>query len=569
MRHLQLFLLLLFSVNVLFGNSCTDAKSGNWSAASTWTSCGATIPQAGDKVTINSSTITLDTNTNIGSISLANTGKVKVDGLTNHTITCTATTTCITVNNNAVFDTSAGSAIAILTITAANLASGNYVIYLNNQNNPTLNLQYASITNSNRQQIVAGAGWAGYYTFSHNYFANASAVFSQTHVQTFIATYNTISNMTGNVTFSADTQYGTPGTFTDNTEIGVLATGVMLKVAYGDVGGWNVSRNAVISDVAGQYSRAIVQALQNTNTNGATLVEYNIGKTYAVTTRAIQGCAGAPAYPCVFDHNVLDGFYQAINVSGGYSHTSYNVLIETSAAYTGQGLIFAGYYNGLVGITSSNDMMALDSDAENVLYFCIGGSSTPVTCTITNDTTVGMNRSHGYQFGEGFSGAGYSVTGSSLSNSIAVGGLYGTLSGNSSDAFATNGTGGVGISNNDVFGATTAYGYLGSSFGINFGTGHPSATYGDVTLDPHLVSSTRRFQDCDRIFGGPGTVADLFTQLANRWNNTNDARFTPQNIWACMAQAFQPQNVGLAHASSSGSYVGAMPVVSLISAGVQ
>ena len=47
-------------------NNCQSAATGNWSDASSWTSCGGTTPQAGDSVTIlNGHTISLTSNTDI------------------------------------------------------------------------------------------------------------------------------------------------------------------------------------------------------------------------------------------------------------------------------------------------------------------------------------------------------------------------------------------------------------------------------------------------------------------------------------------------------------------------
>jgi hypothetical protein len=143
------------------------------------------------------------------------------------------------------------------------------------------------------------------------------------------------------------------------------------------------------------------------------------------------------------------------------------------------------------------------------------------------------------------------ISPSSISKSIAYGGGYGILSGNSNNVFINTGTGGVGVWGNDVFGAVIANysDNLGAGGSTNWDNGvnaHPSAVYGDLTIDPKFVNPYRTFADCDAILGGPGTAATLFAQLLNRWNGTAAAGYTAQRVYNCMHAAYAPRDIRLA-----------------------
>ena len=48
------------------GNTCVATKTGNWSDATVWSSCGGSVPGNGDTASIGAFTITVDTNTTVG-----------------------------------------------------------------------------------------------------------------------------------------------------------------------------------------------------------------------------------------------------------------------------------------------------------------------------------------------------------------------------------------------------------------------------------------------------------------------------------------------------------------------
>jgi hypothetical protein len=181
----------------------------------------------------------------------------------------------------------------------------------------------------------------------------------------------------------------------------------------------------------------------------------------------------------------------------------------------------------------------------------------------SNLTSIGVlpgGTSSGIQFSEGTT-IGLSVSSAALFNSISSQYNTAIFAPNPFNTFNGSGTGGVGIYNNDVYSVgTTSY----SVVGTNAGSGHPSSAFGDVSLNPGFVSTTRRLSDCDMILGGPGTDADLFNHLYLRWNKTPLGNFTPSNIWSCIVAPIAPTNIALATAGFNGTYIGAVRPVGVI-----
>ncbi|MEK7650593.1 MAG: hypothetical protein AAB364_01840 [Patescibacteria group bacterium] len=88
-------------------NACQSngTGGGNWNTAGTWTSCGGTVPQAADTVTIvNGDTVTLDVDSAITSITINNGGILTTDnGSRNLTLTPAAAGTAWTIGSTATF----------------------------------------------------------------------------------------------------------------------------------------------------------------------------------------------------------------------------------------------------------------------------------------------------------------------------------------------------------------------------------------------------------------------------------------------------------------------------------
>ncbi len=125
---------LLFAVSCLMAGqtwaaNCQSNNSGNWNTTGTWTSCGGSVPQAGDNVTIrNSHTVTLNTNSNaIASLTLNSGTSLVTSGATARTLNLAGNL----VNNGTITLTAGTSGISL---SAASTWSGNGTLtadYLN------------------------------------------------------------------------------------------------------------------------------------------------------------------------------------------------------------------------------------------------------------------------------------------------------------------------------------------------------------------------------------------------------------------------------------------------------
>ena len=126
---------LLFAVSCLMAGqtwaaNCQSNNSGNWNTTGTWTSCGGSVPQAGDNVTIrNSHTVTLNTNSNaIASLTLNSGTSLVTSGATNRTLNLAGN-----LVNNGTITLTAGTYSGI-SLSAASTWSGNGTLtadYLN------------------------------------------------------------------------------------------------------------------------------------------------------------------------------------------------------------------------------------------------------------------------------------------------------------------------------------------------------------------------------------------------------------------------------------------------------
>lgn len=569
-------LFLLFPPVLFAANTCVDAQTGVWSATTTWSSCGSTIPQVGDTVNINSFKVTLDTNTSVTNIIVA-AGQLLVDGLAPHTITCSATgIDCIQcnqtsgLNSNTPCDFSAGSATNFLTVTASGLNSNSLGAIAHHFatpfNTPNVNLAFFFVSNAGSGAGVYMSGGTTTVQINNCKISNAAlGVVAGPTTLTVDKCYFT--GITSSPTINPD--FSTTATITNNTEV-AASNGYMIRQISNQQSGFTFSGNALVTDIGGTVDRGIYSGGQPNTGILPTTIQYNIGKNYSTsTTVGVGACFGIIASHCTYQFNVMEDFYNGYFFKP-YTDSSFNVGISNSADQPGQGIyIDFGYSN----VLSNNDMGSLDTNGGNLGWFFLGATTAADTVTGNNLTLVGKfpdtGNSVGVGLGEGGAAVNLNVSTATLSNSIVSTFTNGISSGNSNNTFVSSGTGGVGVFNNDVFNVSgTVYFPNGTNFGTS--PAHPSATYGDLSnVDPQLVNPYIRLADCDKVFGGPGTVADLFTQLSNRWNNTVDSRFTVQNIYICMSRGYSPQNLAIAKASSTLSFIGALPMIKLIGLGPQ
>jgi hypothetical protein len=309
-----------------------------------------------------------------------------------------------------------------------------------------------------------------------------------------------------------------------------------------------VTGNAMLTDSGGAYNPNFISMGVSATPLFSATWSYNFAKSYFVAndttpSYGFRQCPGSASHHCTWTNNILDGFNQPYGLPPSYGDLSGNICYSHAQVGAEQGCFF-GF--GDLNDTSTNDMILAGNQALG--YFTLGNSTVASSTVITNPTIIkSLSDVVNTLMAFGEAGSGLNVTASSVENGIMVGGLFGIVSGNSTDAFLTTGTGGVGVSGNDVFGTnSSAYALISGATNFDNGTTpHPSSTYGDVSVAPGFVSVARTWATCDQILGGPGTTADLFTQLFNRWNGTNAVQFTPAGIYNCMKMAFAPTNIAL------------------------
>ena len=569
-----LVLCLAFS-GMAAANNCTDQASGSWSSPATWASCGGTIPQVGDTVTIANSVITLNTDVSVVSVFLNGpTAKLLFDGSAPRTLACSISSgDCLKCRDGAepCIDTRAGSSTNTLTIHAPNLAD-NFAAIAHRYESPfasvSLELAHIIITN-------AGGGLGIFHNGSSGPDATGSLVVTDCRIanvvnaidantQTLTVRRCWFSGITGSRTILPDLA-GTV-TITDNTETNVVANGTFFHSVNTPTNGLVFTGNAVLSDPTGTADRALYNGNKQPNLGTVpSTISYNLAKAYAGTSvPAISHCGGVTSAHCVIDHNVIETYFQGINY-GDYNDTAYNIGTANAVNTGGQGvyICFACDY-----ATSTFDTALLDSNDGNIGQFFLGGSRPAASPVSTNLTSIGMfpdtGTSIGLNLGEGTL-LEHAIADASISNALLSGWTHGVFSKNPNNTFVGTGTGGVGIFNMDVHNSAGTPYFLVAATNVGMTPPHPSATYGDLTnVNPGLSSSTRRLDTCDSVLGGPGTHDHLFSQLALRWNGTNAPSFTPANIYNCMVAPLAPQNLMLLTAGAGGTFVGAVKPVGLI-----
>jgi len=90
---------------------------------------------------------------------------------------------------------------------------------------------------------------------------------------------------------------------------------------------------------------------------------------------------------------------------------------------------------------------------------------------------------------------------------------------------------------------------------------HPSYTqYGDLSVDPRFLDTTRRPAGWDAVCGGPGTDTDLFLNLARRsgFGGIMNPCYSIPALWSWIRRGWAPLNLALMNAGHDGTYIGAV-----------
>lgn len=533
---------------------------------------GGTIPQSADTVTI-ATPVVLDTNVTVTSILVQGpTANLTTNGSA-HTVTTTGgvqieqgctTTTSPCVSPYAV-DTSTGSAGNETTWVRTGMTTGEYLLESDSISPFTCPTVCAPSVNLSRSIFQAGAGGVylgnivdGALTVTNSEIVNGERGFLVGQLSG-VAFNNVSSTGMGNtdslLNFQSDAVL-TTCLIQNVTQLNATSNQTMIN-GFGDLSLCPITGNAIRTDPAGVYAPYFLVPGQSATPAGSTIISYNLAKNYndanvatGMVNYGTQSCSSSSAHHCIVENNVFDGFQEFI---GDYEDWSNNVCIFLPAGGL-QGCEFP--YQHQFDTFTREILVAPTPTNGNLIFYLIGPPSSPTGgVTITNGTcigtltvTTGANSESCYAFGEN---AFISVN-DAISNTIMYGqnqSVNETISSSDHNVFVTSGTDSVGVWNNNYSGynagAWVALGGMGTN--VDDGTHHhPNVLYGDTTYDPKFVTTYRSWAQCDAILGGPGTEANLFTQLYNRWNGSNPANYTAQNIYNCMHAAYAPREIRLA-----------------------
>jgi hypothetical protein len=586
----------MLSVMPMVANACRSQANGNWSSPATWTNCGGTVPGSGDKVAV-LHTVAIDQNIAVTSstvrlgirnIQIAG-GVLVTDGRAPHTINFGSTgndpvgsgtaempgadaTMFGFLVDSGTLDFSAATAANSITITTANRTSPSFVRHSWGGGgffaSGIVRLKYTILKNigTNTPDFegvhVDNIDGGSALSVDHCYFISPYIAIYGYLLDGASITFNSFTGARGPQTVYLFQETG--WTVTDNTEINPAAAGVSIYALYAP-SGVNVLRNASLG--SSLFSRTLYTAGGPNTMTANSIAQYNIaefmrdGDPYAVGL----GGTGQSGFTMTIDSNVIQRAYQGIYPRTGSTVTS-NVITTAGGDYGGQGMIFVAG-DGTAGdviVTLAGNMMALDSNNQGNIGIFSYNKATQISA---RNTVVMMNPDLGNSAAMCACENGYPSVNSLVKNSIAEYGSNGV-------SFSPGSTylpdfAGAGVHHNDVIYSTNPYGLPVTAHGSGFDNGtvaHPSAIYGDVSLNPGLVNSGRRLEDYDALIGGPGTAADLFNGLAARCGLTGPpwkSAYDPLKIYNWMRMGFAPTEVQLATLADDGGYIGAVKPIAI------
>lgn len=333
------------------------------------------------------------------------------------------------------------------------------------------------------------------------------------------------------------------------------------------------------------FSAPLILNQANSTTTGGFQLSYNIWRfdpTQTTVANASMFQVNCGTTACQIDHNMGYNWYNAGQVAscgGSQAATTWLdnwFVTNQQSGGNAQGAIAAA----CAGQTETGNVVTWDtvgtSGNGGQGFFCYSA------CVLTASrnsayypTQGGAASQAAFNLGDG--GSTLPALNTTVLNSLIVGAGVGVDDATIGNTWTTGGTGGVGSSNNDVFGAKTPYSTT-SPPGTNFcivvssacSPTHPSATYGDVTINPVLIAPGRRYKDADAFLGGPGTELHLFQQLIGTQTPlaatlgiagglSPNAGYTPQAVYQFLAAGFAPTNnsASLTKGATDGSYIGA------------
>ena len=563
---------------------CTAKATGNVTSAATWTCNNTdTTPQDGDIVNIgNGYTVTLNgsslgTTTGIPGINISGGASLVTDGAAMRSILLASTGSTPGTNMYGItiaggtFSTAAATSYA--TRVKLSAPGGNPVFITGSGSGSAITLDWFDCEYCG----VNASTYTGIY-------GDGNTVINTNHFYCFTCYIpvfgykdtGTITNSTFNLRWGPESIFqfgnGPCGNTTNNTDIARTATGDMYTATY-NCQGQSFSGNAFYSATETNTTDAILSPGNSNVTPMGSAATLNI-----CSCGALLSGTGYSGDPYTLSDNIID--YASIHYGANYVNSSGNIVTQTSANAGQQGCYIA--LGQATAASLSREMCWAESNSNNFGMLVLGAAgANPTQISIQNVSfnIANVNTGGGGVLGMGETNAQtYYLTNSIAKNNILTGGSYGMLT-TTYNTFSTTGclTNSVGVCNNLVQAITATYSLGTSPAGGGFDNGttiHPNALYGDLSVSPAFYQM-RDQPAADKWLGGPGTLADLYAGLADRWCNgcgsfsyaAPFANYNIQQIYNYMASGFTPQNASLSGASDGGSYIGAMKPT-IIQAGV-
>lgn len=593
---MKTLLLVLIMCGTAFanGNACVDAASGNWNSATSWTACGGTFPGDGDTATIsngNTITITASVGTTAGlaypgiTISGSNSSSLITDGLGIYTILLGSTGTTCGTNEVGIHVEQGSAVISGATITSP---SGTYPVFfehltfLGTGSIMTLKVSNSLIVNFGDSTGTACEGLNdgndnGTHTvdIENNYFAGGSQTINPSTAGDDATGYPIIAHnlsfqRTGIFLYNGcNNSAGTPWSVSYNLDYLPQTTHDFFNCVFAPPDALTFTGNAEIWDAThvGLFTDSPSSGTTHTAAGiTGNLVDFNPAQSGSVPAIGISIAPGSAGIN--YSQNMVANAYEPYQVNGGTWTGNWAVSPQTAAPNQGN-YISAGNpatlignvsgFTGTPGTTSSNG------------YFCY---NTSCAWTAHNNTSFQLVLASNAAYSYGLLNGDYGIlpsTGVNWTDSVIVNAGSG-IADYAANTWGTAGTGGVGVSNNDVYNSLTPYLTLGTSMNfISGSTAHPNAVYGDVTINPVLVDMTRSIASYDELLGGPGTDLDYFQHLAplvTGWNingtrtsGTLNPMWGTEYLYQYLMIGLAPTNILLANLSHSGGYIGAVPPI--------
>jgi hypothetical protein len=369
----------------------------------------------------------------------------------------------------------------------------------------------------------------------------------------------------------------------------------------GTATGWNITDNTVTNSTTASYFLAApadainLQFMRNA-VLGSSTTEFslaNITGASAGTNKTLEYnlCVNpepeeATANPCIsigggltdssnVSFNVIQGGHAGISQIGSSTtftpNFGFNWISQWKEDYGAQGAItsrtgtVSETYNVLVMENSSADQYMVGD-----LAYTSG--SGPCTASLHQDhnTIFGVSNGSGnpnldIDYGDNTTSPETCIVNSYARSNISYGGDIGFLNRNDYNGWdLSQGIeyGGAAVHHNLTYNSDEAA-YVNTQTSPGFDNGqihHPSySQYGDLTVDPEFLDSTRRPAGFDATCGGPGTDTSLFTNLAARSGfGTFNSCYSIPGLWTWMRLGWAPLNDQLVGAGHDGTYIGAV-----------